>query len=75
MVTNVLYHLLLLVASGCRGIGCSESSTHYYCLPKHLPEIAAAEKAQRPQKHVARESVSKPVARLLHPLQSSAYGH
>jgi hypothetical protein len=37
--------------------------------------IAAAEKApQRPQKHVARESVSKPVARLLHPLQSSAYG-
>jgi hypothetical protein len=52
-------------------------STHYYCLPKHLPEKASQQpkKApQRPQKHVARESVSKPVARLLHPLQSSAYG-
>jgi hypothetical protein len=28
-------------------IGCSESSTHYYCLPKHLPEASS----RQPKRH------------------------
>jgi hypothetical protein len=46
-----------------------DPSSHYYCLPKHLPEKAP----QRPQKAVSRDGVSKPVARLRRVEESFAY--